>query len=85
MLPFSQTLLKQNLCIIITLHGVCIFIVGLMTLNVSRSQVCVLNIDCKLCFLESFLLHIKCCMFVTYIWKFMLSMNCVTDVCVQGR
>ena len=43
---------------ILTLHGVYIFILGLMTLTLFESQRCVRNINCKLCFLDSCLIII---------------------------
>ena len=76
-----------KLCMIMTLLGVYIAIVGLMTLTLFQGHRCVRNINCKLRFFYSCSLYcwLKCCMFATYIKKIMHNMTYVTLMCIQER
>ena len=68
---------------VITLLGAYIVIVGLMTMTVSRSQVCQ-NINCKFHVLDFCLPQFRRCMFVAYSRKIMHNIICVTDVYSRG-
>ena len=84
---FSNTLKVRSskLCMVITLFGVYVVIVGLMTLTLFQGQRYVRIINCKLCVLDSCPLQFRHGMVATYIKKILHDMFCVTLVCIQGR
>ena len=74
-----------NLCMVITLLGVYIVILGLMILTLFQDHSCTRNINCKLEVLDFFYsLNVGLLHTLNFFFSFLHFVMCVTLVCIQG-